>query len=161
MTPIYQTSLSQALPLGATALWDSWVSIKSSSPRLLWWKMAKCRRWQVVTMVALGSLPQVTKGINNIKCQNKQMPSRTLCGWEHHGGKPLMEPVLPTLTKRPKTCTATLDPGPEEGRPGPSFCEHLKPHQMIAFQQHGTLFLKGQKSVSTAVNRRDMDLDLG
>ena len=42
------------------------------------------------------------KGINNIKCQNKQMPSRILCGWEHHGGKPLMEPVLPTLTKRPK-----------------------------------------------------------
>lgn len=42
------------------------------------------------------------KGINNIKYQNKQMPSRTLSGWEHHGVKPLMKPGLPTLTKRSK-----------------------------------------------------------
>lgn len=31
---------------------------------------------------------------------------------------------------------------------------------MTAFQQHGMLFLKGEKSVSSAVNKRNMDLDL-
>lgn len=113
--------------------------------------MAKCWTWQVMTMVALGSLPQVTNSFIILsdeltlpweqpaspslvsECEKKLQFSNTnqclpdrLCGRECDGAKSLLVFELLISTKGSKDALCQSDPGKEEGLPGLSFCKRLK-----------------------------------